>query len=40
MELVNHNLKMHKSKNEYKKLLECVFEYASKAETYDIDDIS
>lgn len=39
MELVNHNLKMHKSKMNIK-TIECVFEYASKAETYDIDDIS
>lgn len=39
VELVNHSLKVHKFKNEYKKLLECIFEYASNTETYDIDDV-
>lgn len=39
VELVNHSMKVHKFKNEYKKLLECIFEYASNAETYDTDDI-
>ena len=39
VELVNHSLKVHKFKNEYKKLLECIFEYASNKETYDIDDV-
>lgn len=39
VELVNLSLKVHKLKNEYKKLLECVFEYASSATTFDSDDI-
>ena len=39
VELVNQAFKVHKSKNEYKKLLEYVFEYASNADSYEIDDI-
>lgn len=39
VELVNLSLKVHKLKNEYKKLLESVFEYASSATTFDSDDI-
>lgn len=39
VELVNRSLKVHKLKNEYKKLLECVFEYASSATTFGSDDI-
>lgn len=39
IELVNQTFKVHRAKNEYKKLLECVFEYASNADSYEIDDI-
>ena len=39
VELVNQAFNVHKSKNEYKKLLEYVFEYASNADSYEIDDI-